>query len=262
MDVLRRQADQHYVVTGGNSGIGRAVALRLAREGARLTLLARRMDLLSQSAVEVLDAGAAYANVACCDIRDREAVDAVFADAADKLGPLRGLISASGIGGPHPADSPERWTSIVDTNLTGTYWCLRAAERHLAPGPEVRHLVVVSSVLGRFGVPGYTAYCASKSALLGLTRALALELAGSNVQVNAVCPGWVGTDMAWQGLAALGQELGITKEEAWIRARKAVPLARMSAPEDVAGLIAWLLSADARGVTGQGIDMNNGAWMG
>ena len=93
----------------------------------------------------------------------------------------------------------DRFDDLVRTNLNGTYYCVRAALRHLAPGPEARHVVVISSILARIAVPGYTGYSASKAGLLGLVRSLAAELAGDNVQVNAICPGWVETDMARRG---------------------------------------------------------------
>ena len=107
-------------------------------------------------------------------------------------------------------------------------------------------------------MPGYTGYSASKAGLLGLVRSLAAELAPDNVQVNAICPGWIDTDMAWSGLDAMPG----TREESYAEAMKAVPLGRMGQPEDVAGTVAWLLSPDARGVTGQAIDQNGGAWVG
>ena len=97
---------------------------------------------------------------------------------------------------------------------------------------------------------------------MGLTKALALEVARDNVQVNAICPGWVETDMAWEGIDGMAVAMGVSREEAVRVAMQAVPLGRMGRPEEVAGMVAWLLSEDARGVTGQGLDMNGGAWMG
>ena len=173
-------------------------------------------------------------------------------------GPIHGLVAVAGIGGPNEAGESDRFEELVATNLLGTYWCVRAAERHLAPGPEARHIVVISSILARIAVPGYTGYSASKAGLLGLVRSLAAELAPENVQVNAICPGWVETEMAWAGLDATG----LPRAEAYARAMAEVPLGRMSQPADVAGTVAWLLSDDARGVTGQAIDQNGGAWMG
>lgn len=149
----------------------------------------------------------------------------------------------------------------MQTNLVGTYDCVRAAQRNFAPGPERRDVVVISSILARIPVPGYTGYSASKAGLLGLVRSLAAELAPDGVQVNAICPGWVATDMAREGIGLMADALGIHYDEAFERAMSEVPLRRMSEPAEIAGTVAWLLSADARGVTGQAIDHNGGAFM-
>jgi NAD(P)-dependent dehydrogenase (short-subunit alcohol dehydrogenase family) len=177
---------------------------------------------------------------------------------------VRALVANSGIGGPNAPQSngnPDRFDDLVATNLIGTYSCLRAAERHLASGPDARHLIAISSILARIGVPGYSGYCASKAGLLGLVRSLACELAPQNVQVNAVLPGWVNTSMATEGLEGMASAMNTSVENARAIAMQAVPMGRMSEPEDVAGLVAWLISPDARGVTGQGLDMNGGAFM-
>jgi len=262
MDMSLRQKGRHYAITGASSGIGRAIAARLGAEGANLSLLARREELLEQVAAEAVEAGAALVQVVRCDVADKASVDAAFAEGAEALGPLSGVVAAAGVGGPNEPGPDDRFEAVIATNLTGTYHCLRAAQRHLAAGPDPRHMVVLSSVLGRFGVARHTAYCASKAGLLGMVRALAIELAPENIAVNAVCPGWVETDMAWEGIDDLARERGWTRERALAGALKQVPLGRMSKPEDVAGTVAWLLSPDALGVTGQGIDINNGAWMG
>ena len=256
----------HAVVTGAGTGIGRAVALRLASEGARLSLLARDASKLAATAGEIRVQGGPQALALPLDIRDRAAVERCFAEAREKQGPIRALVANSGIGGPNAPETSrggpvDRFEDLVATNLNGTYACLRAAEKHLATGAEARHMVVISSILARIGVAGYTGYCASKAGLLGLVRALAMELAPANVQVNAVCPGWVDTDMAREGIEGMARAMQRTAAEARAIAMQDVPLGRMSAPEDVAGVVAWLLSPDARGVTGQGIDVNGGAWM-
>ena len=249
---------RHVVVTGAGTGIGRAIALRVGREGASVTLMGLEGLDETASLLEV------EAHVEQCDIREREAVDRAVERAASALGQIHGLVAVSGIGGPNGEDDEggDRFDDLVRTNLYGTYHCLRAALRHLAPGPDARHIVVISSILARIGVAGYSGYSASKAGLLGLVRSFAAELAGANVQVNAICPGWVETDMAWMGLDALAQEIGGTRDDAYRVAMEHVPLGRMSQPEDIAGTVAWLLSADARGVTGQAIDQNGGAWAG
>lgn len=249
---------KHVVVTGAGSGIGRAIAVRLAADGAAVTLLARDAARLSETAATL--SGETF--VAPCDIRGRDTVRSAFAAATAALGPVHALVAASGIGGANGDGPDDRFDDLVATNLTGTYSCCRAALHHLAPGPDPRHLVVISSILARIAVPGYTGYSASKAGLLGLVRSLAAELAPDNVQVNAICPGWVDTEMAWSGIEGIAAATGVTVEEAHRRAMAVVPLGRMSRPEDIAGTVAWLLSSDARGVTGQAIDQNGGAWSG
>jgi NAD(P)-dependent dehydrogenase (short-subunit alcohol dehydrogenase family) len=250
---------KHVVVTGAGTGIGRAIAIRLAEDGAVVTLLARGEERLRETAARIDGA----THVATCDIRERDDVERAFASAGEALGPIHALVAGSGIGGPNGEDDPggDRFDDIVATNLNGTYYCIRAALRRLAPGPETRHVVVLSSILSRIAVPAYTGYSASKAGLLGLVRSFAAELASSGIQVNAVCPGWVDTDMAWQGLDAAARATGGTRDDAYRDAMQHVPAGRMSQPEEIAGTVAWLLSPDSRGVTGQAIDQNGGAFM-
>jgi len=250
------------IVTGAGTGIGRAIALRLASEGHSLALMARNTERLEATAEEARTQGSPSVSVHACDIREKAQVDDAFAAAHAVLGDLTGLVANSGVGGSNADGADDRFVDLVQTNLMGTYFCLRAAQRHLAPGPSPRNLVAVSSILGRIGVPGYTGYCASKTGILGLVRALAHEVAKDNIQVNALCPGWVSTDMAWEGIDGMAQGMGVSRDEAHQIAMSQVPVGRMSQPEDIAGVVAWLLSGDARGVTGQGIDVNGGAWMG
>jgi NAD(P)-dependent dehydrogenase (short-subunit alcohol dehydrogenase family) len=261
-DALPRFHDRHVVVTGGGSGIGRATALRLASEGAALTLLARELGRLDETAAQARARGATAVHVAACDITDRARVDECFREAAEALGPVWALVANAGIGGPNAPGEADRFAELIQTNVLGTYACMRATQRNLMRGPEARHMVVIASILARVGAAAHTGYCASKAAQLGLVRAMAAELAPRNVQVNAVCPGWVNTEMARQGIAALARAESVSLREAEAQALRAVPLGRMCAPEDVAGVVAWLLSPDARGVTGQGIDINGGAFMG
>ena len=241
-------AQRHVVVTGAGTGIGRAVARRVARDGSAVTLLGLDKAPLESVAAELGEPS----HVGPCDIRDRKAVDEAIERRPRALGPVHALVACAGVAAENADGKGDRFDELVATNLSGTYYTCRAAERHLAPGPEPRHIVVISSILARIGVPGHTGYCASKAGLLGLVRALAAELAPAGVQVNAVCPGWVDTEMAWDGIDRLAAAIGGTREDAYREAMKAVPLGRMTQPEEIAGTVAWLLSPDARGVTGAG----------
>src|SRR5687767_10960021 len=227
MASTQRFLGKHVVVTGASRGIGRAIALRLGDEGARLTLMARDRERCEETADAV-----GGAEVQTVDIRDRAAVDAAFAAAVEALGPLYGLVAVSGLGGSNDPGEGDRFEELVATNLVGTYWCLRAAERHLE---DAGRLVVLASILARIAVPGYTGYSASKAGLLGLVRSLAAELADDEVQVNAICPGWVDTEMAWSGLEGIAAATGGTRDDAYRDAMRDVPLGRMARPEDIAG---------------------------
>ena len=258
---MNRQQGQHYIVTGGGTGIGKAIAIRLASEGAKVSLMARNLERLQSVVDEIRDSGG---NAQCftCDITNQSSVQTSIAKAVEMFGPLRGVVANSGVGGANFPGENDRFDIVVQTNVYGTYYTLRAAQEHLIKDGKATHMVVTSSCLARFGVPGYTAYCSSKAALLGMVRAFALELARQGTQVNALCPGWVDTDMAWEGIDGMAEGMGITSQEAHDIAMKAVPLRRMSKPKEIAGTVAWLVSEDGAGVTGQGIDINAGSWMG
>ena len=258
---MNRQNGQHYIVTGGGSGIGKAIAIRLAVEGAKVSLMARNVERLQAVVDEIVQSGG-EAQCFGCDVTDQSMVQNAVNDAVATFGPLRGVIANSGVGGANFPGENDRFDIVVQTNVYGTYHTLRAAEKHLIQDDQPTHMVVISSCLARFGVPGYTAYCASKAALLGMVRAFAHELARRRTQVNALCPGWVDTEMAWEGIDGMAQAMDITSEEAHKIAMKAVPLRRMSTPKEIAGTVAWLLSEDGAGMTGQGIDINAGSWMG
>lgn len=254
---------EHIAISGAGTGIGRAIALRVA-PGRRLSLFARDVGRLERTAQSCRAAGAVSVVVHACDVTDATAVERAFDAFAGAHGELHALVANSGIAGPNVpgrAGEGDRFESLVATNLIGSYRCLRAAQARLASGPSARHLIVIASILARIGVAGYSGYCASKAGLLGLVRSLAVELAPSNVQVNAICPGWVETEMAYQGLDGMAAAMGTDRAGALRQALTQVPLGRMGQPEDVAGVVAFLLSADATGITGQALDINGGAFM-
>ena len=220
------------IVTGGTRGIGRAVADRLADEGWHVLVLARHAAPSPHRLLE-------------CDVANPAAVHAIFAN----LSRVDALINCAGIAGANRLDGDDAlWHAIIASNLHGTYHTCKAA-LPLLPDRTGR-IVNIASVLGLRGVPDQTAYCAAKHAVVGFSRALALAVAPRGITVNALCPGWVDTDMAHQRYA----ELGITAEQA----AAGVPTGRIATPAEVADAVLWLLRPEARGITGHALPIVGG----
>lgn len=254
-------AGQGCLVTGGGSGIGRGIALALARAGAAVVVAGRRLEPLQATAEHARGLPGTIRPHAL-DVCDRAGVEAALHEIAAMLGGrLHVLVNNAGVGGPNACAlaGPDRWDEIVRTNLDGLFSVTAAAAPHLVDGGRV---VNVSSVLGKFGVPGYTAYCASKHGVIGFTKALALELAPRRITVNAICPGWVETDMARTGMELLARARGVDYETARRDALALVPLGRIIQPEEVGELVVYLASAAASAMTGQAVSLCGGSTMG
>jgi NAD(P)-dependent dehydrogenase (short-subunit alcohol dehydrogenase family) len=176
-------------------------------------------------------------------------------------GKLHIIVNNAGISGRTPIteNASELWQRILDVNLTGSYNVTRAALELMSSGAG--SIVNMSSVLGRFGVAGYAAYCTSKHGIIGFTRALALELAPRGITVNAICPGWVQTDMADKGIRETAEALGTSAEAFREQAIEGVPLRRFMEPAEIAKLALFLTSEDASAVTGQAYNMCGGQVM-
>src|SRR5688572_29662094 len=183
------------IITGASRGIGLAIARVFYERGASVVLCGRSADALNAHTEEM---GRDRAMALPMDIRNSDNVRSGVASAVKQFGKIDFVINNAGISGVTPIDGPEEpWMDIINTNVIGTYKMTRACAPHVPNGGRI---VMISSVLGKFGVPGYTAYCASKTALIGFVRALALELAPRKITVNAIAPGWVDTEMASSGM--------------------------------------------------------------
>ena len=247
------------LVTGGGRGIGRAIALAFAEPGNTVAIAARtRADL--DAVAKAVEGRGARAVVLPVDITDESAVQRAFVELKAVSATLDVVVNNAGVGGGQPIDTTETasWRRVLDTNVWGTFLVSRHAVPMLGDGGRI---VNVSSVLGRFGVPGYTAYCASKHAVIGFTRALSLELVGRGITVNAICPGWVDTEMAAQGMQFGANAMGITFEQFREQAIGRVPLGRIIQPDEVASLVKFLASPQAAAITGQTYNICGGQTM-
>lgn len=192
------------------------------------------------------------------DIRDQKNVDAGIQRIVERFGPIDIVVNNAGISGVTSIAHPNtaRWIDILNTNVIGAYYVTRAAVPHMTDGGRV---MMMSSVLGKFGVPGYTAYCTAKTGLIGFTRALARELAPRKITVNALCPGWVDTDMALSGMREIAEGQGISVDEFKKQAMSRVPLGEIVQPEEVANVVAFLASDAGKNITSQAISICGGS---
>ncbi|HEY3305521.1 MAG TPA: SDR family NAD(P)-dependent oxidoreductase [Candidatus Binatia bacterium] len=243
------------LVTGGGTGIGKAISEAMAKNGARVAVASRNPAHLNNFA------SGAFLPIEM-DIRKKDQVQRGVAKIVETWGPIDILVNNAGVSGLTRIDDADdgRWRDIVETNLTGTYLVTKEVLRSMRKNANGR-IINISSVLGKFGVPGYSAYCATKHGMIGFTRALALEVVDRGITVNAICPGWVETEMARFGIEESAANQGITPEEFKKQAVAAVPIGRFLDADEVAELVLYLASDKAGGITGQAINICGGQTM-
>jgi len=242
--------DQVAIVTGAGRGIGRAIALQLAGQGASVACWDMDPELAGETAALVSRSGpegAAYQ----VDVTDPEAVQAAADAVLERCSRIDILVNNAGITRDNVLVrmTPEQWDQVLDVNLKGAYLCTRTVARSMMKQRRGR-IVNVASVVGRMGNAGQANYCASKAGLIGLTKSVARELAARGITVNAVAPGAIATEMT--------RELSEKIKDAFLQS---IPLARFGEPEDVARVIAFLVSEDAGYITGQVVNVDGGMLM-
>jgi NAD(P)-dependent dehydrogenase (short-subunit alcohol dehydrogenase family) len=249
-------AGRHAVVTGASRGIGSAIARALAADGARVSLLARDGEGLDRLAQQL---GAERALAVITDVSDAVAVAEAFTTARRRFGGVHILINNAGQAASAKFTDTDAslWNRLLAVNLTGSYLCAQQAVPDMLE-LEYGRIVNIASTAGLRGAPYISAYAASKHGVVGLTRALALEYASRPLTVNAVCPGYVNTDIVKSAVANIRARTGRSESEALAAITAINPQRRLIEPEEVAHTVMWLCRPGTESITGQSIILAGG----
>ncbi len=248
------------LITGGGRGIGRAIALAFAREGARVTVAARTLEQVKQVAEEIEKKHNTKALGLVCDVADRASVEKMFTELRAGFDhDVDIMVNNAGIAESATLvnTTDELWDRHLAINLSGTFYCTRAALPAMLKHGWGR-IINIASIAGKTGAPYITAYAASKHGVMGLTRSLAVEVGASGVTVNAICPGYVDTDMVSRGIEKITTRTGRSADEALDSLKKMSPQNRLVTSEEVAALALLLASDEGRGINGQGLNIDGG----
>ena len=256
-------SQRHILVTGGARGIGRSVTQALLAQGARVTVLGRSLpDAQALRTLTGSDEAAERLHAVAADVSDPEAVAAAFAAARARFGAIDTLVNNAGQASSAPALKTDLalWQRMLAVNLTGAWVCTQQALPGMMDAGWGR-VVNVASTAAQRGYAYVSAYCAAKHGVLGLTRALALELATRGVTVNAVCPGFTETDLLADSVANIMAKTGRTEEQARADLAAGNPQKRLIQPQEVADAVLWLCQPGSGSVTGQAISVSGGEVM-
>ncbi len=250
---------RHAFITGAGSGIGKAIALALAGSGHAVSLAGRRAARLEAVRDEIHASGGKAFVHDGFDVTEAEAVARGIAAAIEAAGEIAVLVNCAGEAPSAPFEKTDLalWQRVLSINLTGVYLVTQAALASVRRAGNGR-IVNVASTAGLTGYPYVSAYCASKHGVIGLTRALALELARTDITVNAVCPGFTDTPLIDGALETISRKTGRSREEARASLARSNPQGRLVTPGEVADAVSWLVSQGAGAITGQAIAVAGG----
>lgn len=251
-------ASRHVLVTGGGTGIGAAIAGAFAEQGDRVTLVGRRRAVLDQKA-EALRCSGAEINVVAVDVTADETVKSAFAQAVMQFGRIDVLVNSAGRAdsAPFMRTSLASLRQMLDVNLVQLFACTQQVLPEMIKAGFGR-VINVASTAALAGYPYVSGYCASKHAVLGFTRSLALETIGTGVTINAVCPGYTETPLLQGAVEKMMQLTGRSAADIREELAKGNPAGRLIQPEEVAAAVAWLAGRNAAAITGQAIPVANG----
>ena len=249
------------LITGGGRGIGRAIAIAFAEEGADIAVAARTLAQVESVAQEIGNQFPVKVLPASCDVSDVRSVEQMFARVSEFFG--RGadiLVNNAGIAesAPITKTDDELWQRHLAINLSGSFYCTRAALPAMIENGWGR-IINIASIAGKVGAPYIAAYSASKHGLLGLTRSTALEVAAKGITANAICPGYVDTEMTTRGVENITRKTGRSADEAMAAIRKMSPQDRLVTAEEVAALALLLASEEGGAINGQAINIDGGS---
>jgi NAD(P)-dependent dehydrogenase (short-subunit alcohol dehydrogenase family) len=247
----------HALITGGGTGIGAAIAVRLGGAGARITVVGRRPEPLQKVA-----GGLKTAQAVPFDVTDEAEVEEGLATATGHFGPVDILVNNAGAAESSPFDRTrvDTWRAMLEVNLTGTF----LVSREVLPAMVERGWGRIVSIASTAGLKGYAyvaAYCAAKHGVVGMTRSLALEVARNGVTVNAVCPGYTETELLAESVAGITAKTGASEDEARTQLLESNPQGRFVSPEEVAEAAAWLVGPNTGAINGQAIAVAGGEVM-
>ena len=246
---------RHALVTGAGTGIGEAISRQLYAEGYRITLLGRRHEPLVALAASLGE----HSQVVTGDVTDRAGITSAFATAVEHFGDIEILVNSAGMAPTAPFHRLDfaDWQRTMDVNVNGVFHCTQISLDAMLRSGWGR-IINIASVASLRGFPYVSGYCASKHAVLGLTRAVALEVATQGVTVNAICPGYVDTDIVRAAISEIVSKTGRTEEDAMEHFTQSNPQGRLVEASEVASAVSWLCSDGAASVTGQAIAIDGG----